>query len=67
MAEYALYLATAIALIFVIEGLVYALFPGQIKKIMALALSQSERSFRTFGSIMAALGFLIVWLISVFT
>lgn len=56
-------LLTAIALIFVIEGLIYALFPDRIKQMMALALATESRSLRGFGLGMAILGAGCLWII----
>lgn len=64
MNDYALYITTAFALIFVIEGMLYALFPGQAQKLMQMASSLPPEQFRAFGAFFAALGFLLVWLLS---
>lgn len=66
MGEFILFLATALALVFVIEGLIYALFPEQIKAYMRLALELPPAQFRVIGGTMAAIGFIIVWLLSLF-
>jgi uncharacterized protein YjeT (DUF2065 family) len=56
------HLLTAFALIFVIEGLLYAIFPAQIQRMMAMASSFPPEKFRSFGAAMVALGVLLVWL-----
>lgn len=55
-------LLTAFALIFVIEGLLYAVFPQHIQKMMALASELPAEKFRFFGAAMIAFGVLLVWL-----
>ena len=60
-------LIVAIGLVFVIEGLLYAAFPGAMKKMMALGLSMSEHSMRTGGLFAAAGGIVIIWLTRWFT
>lgn len=56
------HLLTAFALIFVIEGLLYAIFPTHIQKMMAMASDFPPEKFRSFGAAMVALGVLLVWL-----
>lgn len=58
---FTLYILTAFALMFVIEGLFYALFPDHLKKMMALALSLPESRLRAFGVVMVVTGALLVW------
>ena len=53
---------TALGLVFVIEGLVYAFVPGHLKAVMALMQSTSEDSLRLGGLIAAAFGVGLVWL-----
>ena len=55
-------LLTAIALIFVIEGLIYALIPDRIKQLMVLALATESRALRGFGLGMAIMGAGFLWL-----
>jgi len=56
-------LATALALILVIEGIAYALFPDAAKKMMAMAIEQPSLTLRNFGLAAAFLGVGLVWLI----
>ncbi|MCB9990554.1 MAG: DUF2065 domain-containing protein [Rhodospirillales bacterium] len=67
MSDFALYITTAFALIFVIEGLLYALFPDGIRRMFALALSLPPEKLRATGLVMAALGFCMVWLLQSFS
>lgn len=61
MNEFTLYILTAIGMVFVIEGLFYALFPELIRRMMAAALTIDIPKFRQIGMIMAALGVMMVW------
>lgn len=54
---------TALALILVIEGSAYALFPGKAKRMMAVAIGQPDRALRSAGLIAAGVGVVLVWLI----
>lgn len=63
MTDFLLYIGTAFALIFVIEGLLYALFPDAIRRMMAMAISMPVQKLRLFGAVMAASGFSLVLLI----
>lgn len=56
-------LITAIGLVLVLEGLVYAAFPGGLKQMMAMAQSTSDETLRRFGLGALALGVVIVWLV----
>jgi uncharacterized protein len=53
---------TALGLVFVIEGLLYAFVPGHLKAVMALMQSSSEDSLRLGGLIATAIGVALVWL-----
>lgn len=55
--------ATAIGLALVLEGILYALFPDGMKKIMAYAMTQTQGNLRGGGVAAATLGLGIVWLI----
>lgn len=54
---------TAVALILVIEGAVYALFPDAMKRLMAQVLTLPDGSLRWAGLAAAVLGIVLVWLI----
>ena len=56
MSDLLSHLLTAFALIFVIEGLLYAIFPTHIQKMMAMASDFPPEKFRSFGAAMVALG-----------
>lgn len=56
-------LATAIALIFVIEGVLYSLFPNAMKRLLEQVATISPQSLRVGGLFFAVLGVVIVWLL----
>ncbi len=56
-------LATAIGLIFFIEGLLIAIFPSRIKSMLELIKNTPENRLRIFGLIFLIIGFLIIWYI----
>lgn len=56
-------LLTALALILVIEGTLYALFPDAMKRLMAQVLGIPASNLRAAGLFAAALGVGIVWLL----
>ena len=54
---------TAIGLVLVIEGVLYALFPGTVRRMLALLMTQPPVTVRAAGLAGAALGVVIVWLV----
>jgi uncharacterized protein len=54
---------TALALILVIEGGLYALFPVGMKRAMAMLLTQSSEHLRTAGFGAATAGVALIWLL----
>jgi uncharacterized protein YjeT (DUF2065 family) len=56
-------LGTALALVLVIEGVLWALFPEGMKQAATRALLIEPRSLRLGGLASAGLGVLLVWLI----
>ncbi|MBI05851.1 MAG: ubiquitin-binding protein [Rhodospirillaceae bacterium] len=63
MSDFSLALITAIGLVFVIEGVIYSLFPNAMKRMMTIALSLPTSRLRSMGLVMALFGFVIVWLV----
>ncbi len=59
-------LVVAAGLMFVIEGLFYALMPSQMKAAIAAVLAQSDEQLRIFGTVAVAVGVGIVWLAKLF-
>jgi uncharacterized protein len=53
----------AIGLVFVIEGLVFAAFPGTAKRAMLSALETPEQLLRIVGIVCAAFGVVVIWLV----
>ena len=56
-------LGVAIGLLLVIEGLLYAMFPGAMKNMLTIMKYMPAQKLRTGGLIFALLGFIIVWYI----
>ena len=56
-------LATALALVLVIEGIIYALFPEGMKRIAERARAVPPQVLRTSGLLVAAVGLVLVWLL----
>jgi uncharacterized protein YjeT (DUF2065 family) len=56
-------LVIAFALVLVIEGLLYALFPDAMKRMMESVMSMPSSSIRSAGLLSAIVGVGIVWLI----
>jgi uncharacterized protein len=52
----------AIGLVFVIEGLIFAAFPGSGKKAIASVLDTPDAVLRMIGIGSAVIGLLVVWL-----
>jgi uncharacterized protein YjeT (DUF2065 family) len=50
-------------LVFVIEGLVFAAFPGPAKRAMASVMETPEASLRAIGIGSAVVGLILVWLV----
>jgi uncharacterized protein YjeT (DUF2065 family) len=54
-------LVVAVGLVLALEGMLYALAPGGMKRMVALLLEQPESSIRWTGLITAIAGVAIVW------
>ncbi|MBG51661.1 MAG: DUF2065 domain-containing protein [Alphaproteobacteria bacterium] len=55
----------ALGLVLVLEGLLYALFPGAMKRMVMLVLTMPDEAIRRSGLVALALGVVIVWLVRV--
>jgi hypothetical protein len=55
-------LFTALGLVLVIEGLLYALVPGQLRRMAELLRQVTDDQLRIGGASAIALGVLIVWI-----
>ncbi len=53
----------ALGLVFVIEGLIFAAFPGQAKRSMAAVLATPDVTLRAIGLGAAVAGVILVWLV----
>tara|TARA_R110000868_G_scaffold11981_40_gene58214 strand:- start:848 stop:1036 length:189 start_codon:yes stop_codon:yes gene_type:complete len=56
-------LLTALGLVLVIEGVLYALAPGAMKRTLQQMMSISDSRLRQGGLIAVAIGFVVVWLL----
>jgi uncharacterized protein len=56
-------LMIGLGLFFVLEGLLYALFPGGIKNMARYLPEIPDAKLRNFGAISIALGVALIWLI----
>ena len=56
-------LLVGIGLVFVIEGLLWAAFPGLANWLMIIAAQTPQQSLRTAGALAVALGVAIVWMV----
>ncbi|UKJ73079.1 DUF2065 domain-containing protein [Azospirillum brasilense] len=54
---------TALALVLVIEGVLYALFPSAMRRLVVEALTMPENRLRTVGLVTAMAGVGFVWLL----
>lgn len=54
-------LLTALALMFAIEGLCFAAFPGAMRNAMRNAADMPERLLRSLGFVGALIGIMLVW------
>jgi uncharacterized protein len=53
----------ALGLVFVIEGLVFAAFPGPAKRAMQSVVDTPDTSLRAIGIGSAVIGLVVVWLV----
>lgn len=56
-------LVVALGLVLVIEGVVYALFPEGMRRMMAQVMEMPPSVLRTAGLVSAAAGVVVVWLV----
>ncbi|MDJ0612232.1 MAG: DUF2065 domain-containing protein [Rhizobiaceae bacterium] len=56
-------LVVAIGLVFVIEGLVYAVFPNAMRNMVNEMARMPDQTLRTCGLFAVGLGVFIVWLV----
>lgn len=58
-------LLTALGLVLVIEGLTYALVPSKMQKMVRLLQDKPPEQLRVMGTMVLALGVIVVWLVRV--
>ncbi len=58
-------LLLALGLVFVIEGLLYALVPGQLKGMMKTMGTMSDEALRTGGICAIGFGVFLVWILRI--
>lgn len=56
-------LLTAIGLVLVLEGVLYAIAPGGMKNVMRSALETPDQTLRAAGLGAAVIGVFLVWII----
>jgi hypothetical protein len=56
-------LLTALGLVLVLEGLLYAVFPVQMKRLVVAVLDLPASVLRAGGLVAATAGVLVVWLV----
>jgi uncharacterized protein YjeT (DUF2065 family) len=56
-------LLSALCLVFVIEGALYALFPDAMKRMLAQVGTIESSTLRSAGLVAAALGVFFLWLV----
>ncbi|MEQ9519127.1 MAG: DUF2065 domain-containing protein [Parvibaculum sp.] len=55
-------LLVALGLVLVLEGVLYALFPAAMKRMVMLVLTMPDDAIRRGGLVALALGVVIVWI-----
>ena len=65
--ENIVYIGTAFALIFIIEGLLYALFPNHMRRMMAQILLLHTHQLKVMGISMVLMGVSLVYLVNLLT
>jgi uncharacterized protein len=53
----------ALGLVFVIEGILFAAFPGPVKRAVSATLQTSDSVLRVTGLVSAVLGLIVIWLV----
>lgn len=64
MDDFVVFVIMALALVLVIEGLIYALFPDTVRKMMAAAIMMPVSRLRLIGGIMAIIGAFLVLILN---
>jgi hypothetical protein len=53
----------ALGLVFVIEGLLFAAFPGATKRAVAAVMATPDPALRVVGLVSATFGLAVIWLV----
>jgi uncharacterized protein YjeT (DUF2065 family) len=53
----------ALGLVFAVEGLIFAAFPGTAKRAMTSALETSDGLLRIVGIVSAIIGVVLIWIV----
>jgi uncharacterized protein YjeT (DUF2065 family) len=53
----------ALGLVFALEGLIFAAFPGTAKRAMTSALESSDAMLRIVGIVSAIIGVVLIWIV----
>jgi uncharacterized protein YjeT (DUF2065 family) len=53
----------ALGLVFALEGLIFAAFPGTAKRAMTSALESSDAMLRIVGIVSAVIGVVLIWIV----
>lgn len=53
----------ALGLVFVLEGLMFAAFPGAVKRAMASVMETPDAPLRTVGVVSAVFGVALIWMV----
>ncbi len=61
--DYLLYIGTAFALMFIIEGLLYAVFPDQMRRVMAQLFTMPPAQLKIAGIAMIFFGVSLMYLL----
>ena len=59
-------LLAAVCVAFVLEGILYALFPEAMKRFISQVLEMSEAQIRISGLVAAGLGVICLWIVRAF-
>lgn len=54
---------TAIGLVLFVEGVLYALFPGPMRRMMMATLEAPQSNMRIAGFVALVIGFGVIWLV----
>jgi uncharacterized protein len=60
-------LFVALGLVFVVEGLFFAAFPGPARRSAVAILETPEQALRVIGVISAAIGVFVIWMTRLLT